>query len=216
MSPYPPRNRTFMKRIVLTCCLQFVACRTIGTLPTASEIPIEQTPIVTIPFQATGTSLFYTPTLTLFEQIVDHSVSLSPSFYWGQVVQIEELSFSPIIYQKEREYSVNNQVFTAPPGAIFLWIQIKVENVSQNAESPLFICELHNQGEKIYASELGVKDNWPSERYGFDPDKLYPGQFRDGWILFEVPEIIDLNQAYLLVRPILSRTDYYAWRFESQ
>jgi hypothetical protein len=162
---------------------------------------------------ATPTS---TSTPTLLSQMLDDMDTLSPSFAWDQPAKIETFNVTPIQYELDYEYALKRgELVTPPPGAAFLWVFVTVDDISDNANDPLFIFELYYRGESIHDTTIGHVDNEPINRPSFRSGKLYPDQRREGWILFEVPKAIDLSDAYFLVRPLSSPADFTAWQLAS-
>jgi hypothetical protein len=154
-----------------------------------------------------------TPTPSLSDQILDHEDVLSPSYVWGQSAKIESLEITPTQYEISQEYTLKRgEIVTPSPGAAFLWVFVTVNNTGDNANDPIFIFELYYRGKTIDDTTFGHIDNDPVNRPSFRAEKLYPGQGREGWILFKVPKAIELSDAYFLIRPL--HPEYTAWRFK--
>jgi hypothetical protein len=155
-----------------------------------------------------------TTTPDISDQIMSDSPSLSPSLLFDQSAIVNDLQLTPVEYRLEKEYyfqSVLGSTQATPePGAIFFWISVCLENPGDNAQTPLYIFELYYKGEMLYDHTFGV--DHPVGYPGLSIDKLYPGQIREGWVLFDVPEQIDLSYAFFTVRPYMP-FQYFVWRF---
>jgi len=203
--------------ILITLIASAIAC---GAETTIAHLPSPSPPSTNDDAATTSSGeISVTPAVTLssapslFDQIIAHSPSLSPSLLWSQSANAGKLQLTPTKYRIEKEYTLSTGVVTPPPGAAFLWVLVRISNSSDAAEAPLFIFELYYQGEITHETTFGVDQ--PANYQGFAPDKIYPGQSREGWILFEMPEQIDLSKAYLAVRPILSPAEYVVWQISS-
>jgi hypothetical protein len=166
-----------------------------------------------------GAAITTSPTPTsppsLMSQILDNEETLSPSYLLGQSASIDSLQVTPVQYEITNEYtSQGGEVITPSSGATFLWVLVTVENTGDNAADPSFIFELYYRGEKTDDKTFGHVDNDPINYPSFRSEKLFPNQQIEGWIMFEVPEAINLPNAYFLVRPLV-HPEYTAWHFKS-
>lgn len=153
-----------------------------------------------------------TSTQSIWEQIYDRAEELSPCFDWGQTasIQTRDTTFDivPVRYEFEWEYVPGYHFATAPPGAVFLWVFVTVANTGENADSPGLAFGLYYRGKLMDEESWGVTESYPPLHVG----QLYPNQNSEGWLLFEVPEAIDLSDAYLTMGDFYGTGDM-AWRF---
>ncbi len=171
--------------------------------------------IILIIILTCGSESTITPDIS--DQIMSDSSSLSPALLFTQSAIINDLQLTPVEYRLGKEYYFDSVLgstqVTPEPGAICLWIFIHIENPGDNAQTPSYIFELYYKGEMTYEHTFGV--DHPVSYPGLPLDKLYPGQVREGWVLFDVPEKIDLSYAYFTVRPYMP-FHYYAWLISSR
>jgi len=102
----------------------------------------EQTGQINIPNQQA------TATPSLFDQIINNDDELSPSYSFGSPVGIESLEITPVEYEIDHQYTLEDgEAITPLSGAINLWIFIRVKNIGANSASTDLIIELYYAGE---------------------------------------------------------------------
>jgi len=167
----------------------------------------EQTGQINIPNQQA------TATPSLFDQIINNDDELSPSYSFGSPVGIESLEITPVEYEIDHQYTLEDgEAITPLSGAINLWIFIRVKNIGANSASTDLIIELYYAGEVLHGTTFG--EYQPTNKSIFQWNRIFPDQINEGWVLFEVPENMDLSNAYLAIRPLLSATEYISWKIE--
>ncbi len=149
------------------------------------------------------------PTPSLSDQILNKADELSPSIPWGKPNIFNDLEITPLEYELKNEYTLESKELVTPqPGATFLWVHVSTENIGENADTTGFIFQLYYKSKTIGDTSYYEVAN----RQSFQQwEKIYPGQRLDGWVLFEVPQAIDLSQTYFLVKPFYG--NYTAWFF---
>lgn len=126
----------------------------------------------------------------------------------GQSAMLGDIEFTVVRFEESNMYECNttpNETVYSAEGAKFLWVYVKAKNVGEVArEVPdtLFNIKMLYKGEEI--NSLGIRGSafWgdPVGRKMYhDYEKVYPSVAEEGWILFEVPEGIDLSQAKIWV-----------------
>lgn len=102
-------------------------------------------------------------------------------------------------------YAINKSFFGhyPAPGAKYLVIFVEAKNVGETARYPpsgYWDIVLKYKGESIRRDE-GIEWRYMywSDKYPRSPGKIYPDVKIVGWLCYEVPEKIDINDAYILV-----------------
>ena len=109
----------------------------------------------------------------------------------GESVTIEDLVFTV------SEYEIVESSYAAE-GAQYLLIYFKVENVGEVAHTlPYKYSIVLSYKDRKVGPEIEIRGI--NYRVKYDPDeKIYPGVTKEGWIAYEVPENIDLEDAFIL------------------
>ncbi len=106
-------------------------------------------------------------------------------------------------------------------GASFLWLHLKRENKGNSSDLPIHSCFwflLQYRGEELdsnssiygsYADSYSDRNSW----VGGGCETLYGGESDDGWIVFEVPAGIALNEAILRVESYIGPEFEQLWSF---
>jgi hypothetical protein len=142
----------------------------------------------------------------------------------GESAILDDIEFTVVRFEEnhEYEYIFNKTVYPAE-GAKFLWVWVIAKNVGEVARevpdrtSRFGDIEMLYKGEKIFTHNMGGSaSSLKREIYdspGMFSDPLYPGVTEEGWILFEVPEGIDLSQAKIRVDSPTNHTKTVTWSF---
>jgi|GEM_PF-2800294 len=122
----------------------------------------------------------------------------------GESVTIDDIIFTV------SEYEIVESSYAAE-GAEYLLIYFKAENIGEVAHTlPYKYSIVLSYKEKKVAPEINIRG--VNYRAKYDPDeKIYPGVTKEGWLAYEVPENIDLDDALILVN---YRGDRARWSFE--
>jgi hypothetical protein len=120
----------------------------------------------------------------------------------GEYLLIEGLKITPTKYEITNCFTSQYGTNECPPeGAAFLWINIKRENIRSSDELPIYSCftfRLLYKGEELQPSTYAIQKN--RENWGDGGCKeLYASQYDEGWIYFQVPEGINLNEVMLRI-----------------
>ena len=152
-------------------------------------------------------------TPSLFDQIMSRDDGLVPSSRFGSSAEIESIKIMPLEYEIDTHYALESgEKVVSPSGAQHLWIFIQARNVGANAASTDFIVELYYAGELLDRVTFGEYE--PVNKPIFRWNRIFPDQVNEGWVLFEVPENVDLSRTYLAIRPLISPTEYTTWKIE--
>lgn len=145
---------------------------------------------------------------------------------------------TPIILQEGKTLSVDNLAVTflehkledcfiseygneicPDKGASLLWAYFKRENTSDSSDMPIYSCFwffLQYRGERLdslwyhmYGDSHPDRHSWIGGGCG----QLYGGNSDDGWIVFEVPSGIVLDEAILSVESYQGPEFEQSWRF---
>lgn len=142
----------------------------------------------------------------------------------GESAILDDIVFTVVRFEEshEYEYIFNKTVYPAE-GAKFLWVWVIAKNVGEVARevpdrtSRFGDIEMLYKGEKIFTHNMGGSASSLKRKIydspGMFSDPLYPGVIEEGWILFEVPEGIDLSQAKIRVDSPTNHTKTVTWIF---
>ncbi|HJH25646.1 MAG TPA: hypothetical protein C5S37_02485 [Methanophagales archaeon] len=149
----------------------------------------------------------------------------------GESAILDDIEFTVVRFEERHEYEyehesffnesiIINETVYPPEGAKFLWVYVIAKNVGEVArEVPdsLYDIKMLYKGEEISTQYLvGSEFTRKREIYdssGMFSDPLYPGVTDEGWILFEVPEGIDLSQAKIHVESPTNYKKNVTWSF---
>lgn len=142
----------------------------------------------------------------------------------GESAILDDIEFTVVRFEEshEYEYGISNETVYPAEGAKFLWVYVIAKNVGEVARKvPMsssigFISDIEMlyKGEKIFTHNMGGSAS-SLKREIYDPGRspLYPDVTDEGWILFEVPEGIDLSQAKIRVDSPTNYTKTVTWSF---
>ena len=126
----------------------------------------------------------------------------------GESAILDDIEFTVVRFEESHMYECNTtpkETVYSADGAKFLWVYVKAKNVGEVArEVPdtFFNIKMLYKGEEINSQGIRGSAFWgdPVGRKMYhDYEKVYPNVTEEGWILFEVPEGIDLSQAKIWV-----------------
>ena len=122
----------------------------------------------------------------------------------GEPVTIGDIVFTV------SEYEIVESSYAAE-GAEYLLIYFKAKNIGEVAHTlPYKYSITLSYKEKEVGPELDIRG--VNYRVKYDPDeKIYPGVTKEGWIAYEVPKNIDLDDAIILAN---YRGNRARWSFE--
>jgi hypothetical protein len=129
----------------------------------------------------------------------------------GETGETDSLSITLVKYALtdswiERLYDIEHK---APKGAKFLFMYIKVENIGKTRTAfPCFLgCEdkisLHYAGAKMPHAWQVIDAKFSPQYSVYGRCIKYPGDSKEGWIVFEVPEGIELEDTTLEIKGLV-------------
>ena len=119
----------------------------------------------------------------------------------GSSISFEDFNITLISYELSSAYKDkygDNQ--NPPEGAQFLWVQLKVENISHNAKK----APSSYQFDILYYGEKINDDFYYGNRSGYEyyiGNEVFPGVSKQGWIRFTVPVSFDTSKALIVYSP---------------
>jgi hypothetical protein len=139
----------------------------------------------------------------------------------GESAILDDIEITVVRFEEshEYEYTFNETVYPAE-GAKFLWVYVIAKNVGEVArEVPdrSDDIEMLYKGEKIFTHNMGGSASSLKRKIydspGIFSDQIFPGVIEEGWILFEVPEGIELSQAKIRVESPTNYKKTVTWSF---
>lgn len=145
----------------------------------------------------------------------------------GESAIVDDVSFTVVRFEESHMYNCTYDTTPRGPiypaeGAKFVWVYVKAKNVGEVArEIPArFNIKMLYKGEEIHEEihSRGIWmyrfwDNSIEREIYHDQGEIYPTVSEEGWILYEVPEGIDMSQAKICVEFEKGKT--ITWSFTS-
>jgi hypothetical protein len=158
---------------------------------------------------AAPASLNSPATASLLSQVTDKAQVLSPAATWGQPQRLGAFVVTPLKIERLETYALEGgrQVY-ASEGSQFVWLQVRLQNGGDQTQTADFVFELYQAGQRLFNSPADAPR--ALERPGLRLDRMNPGEQQEGWVVFEVPQGLELNRSYLLARS-MQGLDYSAW-----
>jgi hypothetical protein len=184
-----------------------VALSILAIIGTLSCNVLNETPLPT----ETLVLLTYTPIPTSMPSVLQEGESLS----------VDNLAITLVEHKLEGCYTSKSDNEICPPsGAVLLWIHFKRENRTDASDLPIYSCfwfhllyreeEIDSLSYHSYGAYHPERDSW----IGGGCKELYGGHSDEGWIVFEVPIGIVLNQATLRVQSYQGPEFEQSWKLE--
>jgi len=141
----------------------------------------------------------------------------------GETFLIDNLAVTFLEHGLEKCFisKYGNEIFP-DSGASFLWLHLKRENRGKPSDLPIYSCFwffLQYSGKELdsntsiygsYADSYPDRNSW----VGGGCEQLYSGKSDDGWIVFEVPAGIALDEAKLQVESYQGPEFNQLWSFK--
>ena len=117
----------------------------------------------------------------------------------GQSAMLGDIEFTVVRFEESNMYELNktpNETVYPAEGAKFLWVYVRAKNVGEVARKlpDKVDMDMLYKGEEIMYKGMYGDEPIGRKMYEDYMDEIYPNVIEEGWILFEVPEKIDLSQ----------------------